>query len=113
MFCYANEFGSKLASKREFVNLRPCRRFEKIQTEQRVVLKRFLLTFNVDGIMWKGSRISLVLLCSYSMLLPVLTNEGLFGKKSPLKAGKLSKGTENCLNTFVYDLFESSNCEHS
>lgn len=30
MFCYVNEFGSKLASKREFVNLRPCRRFEKI-----------------------------------------------------------------------------------
>lgn len=63
--------------------------------------------------MWKGSRISLVLLCSCSMLLPVLTNEGLFGKKSPLKAGKLSKGAENCLKTFVYDLFESSNCEHS
>lgn len=62
--------------------------------------------------MWKGFRILFVLLCLCLMLLLVLMNEGLFGKKFLLKVGKLSKGIENCLNMFVYDLFESFNCEY-
>ncbi|PFX33390.1 Zinc metalloproteinase nas-4 [Stylophora pistillata] len=38
--------------------------------------------------MWRDARISFVLLCTWSILLPVLTDEAFFGKRSSLKAGQ-------------------------
>lgn len=97
LFCYANDARSKLASKKEFVNLwGPVFSKRGLKLRARGCLVKFSSAGEIDGIMWIGVRSAFVLLCFCSILLPVLTNEAFFGKNSPVKAGRcLMQGSES------------------